>query len=255
MLFNFFRRDFFIMSKAFSIVIPIFNEEKNIEYLIKSINEVLKDLSPKCEVIAVNDGSSDNTLKELKKQLKINKFLRIIDLKRNKGQTAAIMAGLDYCSNELIIIMDADSQNDPSDIPKLIKKIDEGYDVVSGWRKNRKDPYLTRVFPSKIANIFISWISGVKLHDHGCSLKAYKKNVLSEIKLYGEMHRFISIYAKIVSLYERVSFLTFRSFRHKFPRVTSLFSKTLAVKKGVVYMFLNFSITKWKVDHKLKMIM
>lgn len=185
------------MTNAFSIVIPIFNEEKNIEYLIKSIKYVLKNLSPKCEVIAVNDGSSDKTLEQLKKEIKKNKFLRVIDLKRNKGQTAAIMAGLDYCSNEIIIIMDADSQNDPSDIPKLIKKIDEGYDVVSGWRKNRKDPYITRVFPSKVANIFISWISGVKLHDHGCSLKAYKKDVLSEIKLYGEMHRFISIYAKL----------------------------------------------------------
>ena len=185
------------MSKPFSIVVPIFNEEKNIVFLLKSLNDLLKNLSKKCEVIAINDGSSDNTLKELKKALKINKFLRIIDLKRNQGQTAAIMAGLDYCSNEIIIIMDADSQNDPSDIPKLIEKIDSGYDVVSGWRKNRKDPYFSRVLPSQLANIFISWVSGVKLHDHGCSLKAYRRNVLSEVKLYGEMHRFISIYATL----------------------------------------------------------
>ena len=106
------------------------------------------------------------------------------------------MAGLNYCSNDIIIIMDSDLQNDPDDIPNLIRKIDEGYDVVSGWRKNRKDPYFSRVLPSNIANIFISWVSGVKLHDHGCSLKAYKKEVLSEVKLYGEMRRFISIYAK-----------------------------------------------------------
>ena len=185
------------MSKPFSIVIPIFNEEKNIVFLLKSLNDLLKNLSKKCEVIAINDGSSDNTLKELKKELKKNKFLRIIDLKRNQGQTAATMAGLDYCSNEIIIIMDADSQNDPSDIPKLIEKIDSGYDVVSGWRKNRKDPYFSRVLPSQLANIFISWVSGVKLHDHGCSLKAYRRNVLSEVKLYGEMHRFISIYATL----------------------------------------------------------
>ena len=184
------------MKKPFSIVIPIFNEEENIFSLIKRIKKLLNISSKKCEVIAVNDGSTDKTLDLLKKEISKNKFLRIIDLKTNHGQTAAIMAGLNYCTNDIIIIMDSDLQNDPDDIPNLIRKIDEGYDVVSGWRKNRKDPYFSRVLPSNIANIFISWVSGVKLHDHGCSLKAYKKEVLSEVKLYGEMHRFISIYAK-----------------------------------------------------------
>ena len=129
------------MKKPFSIVIPIFNEEENIFYLIKRIKKLLNISSKKCEVIAVNDGSTDKTLDLLKKEISKNKFLRIIDLKTNHGQTAAIMAGLNYCTNDIIIIMDSDLQNDPDDIPNLIRKIDEGYDVVSGWRKNRKDPF------------------------------------------------------------------------------------------------------------------
>jgi len=176
-----------------SVIIPIYNEEDNIKRLGQSILKVMKDL--KFEVLFIDDGSKDNSEKKIKELIKIDNRIKIICLRRNYGQTAAMQAGFDHAKGDIIIPMDGDFQNDPNDIPMLIKKINEGYDVVSGWRKIRLDKKYTRIIPSKIANILISKISGLHLHDYGCTLKAYRKEIIKDIKLYGEMHRFIPIYA------------------------------------------------------------
>tara|TARA_B100001029_G_C15029189_1_gene435733 strand:- start:251 stop:1192 length:942 start_codon:yes stop_codon:yes gene_type:complete len=177
----------------FSIVIPIYNEEDNIVKLSDSILNSLPNL--KYEILFINDGSTDNSVEIIEKLTNNHTNIHLINLRRNYGQTAAMQAGFDHSKGDIIIPMDGDLQNDPRDIPLLINKINEGYDVVSGWRKDRLDKKFTRVIPSKIANHLISKISGLPLHDYGCTLKAYKKEVLNEIKLYGEMHRFIPIYA------------------------------------------------------------
>ena len=176
-----------------SIVVPIFNEEDNILKLSESIAKTLSKIN--YEVLFINDGSTDNSEKNILIITKKYSNFKLINLRRNYGQTAAMQAGFDHSIGEIIIPMDGDLQNDPKDIPMLINKINEGYDVVSGWRKNRSDKKLSRILPSKIANILISKISGIHLHDYGCTLKAYRKDILDEIKLYGEMHRFIPIYA------------------------------------------------------------
>ena len=176
-----------------SIIIPVYNEADNIKFLIKKITDCLKDY--KYEVLFINDGSTDNTEKIIEEVIKLDDRIICINFKRNYGQTAALQAGFDYSRGKIIVALDGDLQNDPKDIPKLISKINEGFEVVSGWRKKRKDDALLRVLPSKIANYIISKITGVKLHDYGCTLKAYKKEVVKDIKLYGEMHRFIPIYA------------------------------------------------------------
>ena len=178
-----------------SIIIPIYNESKSIAKLIDGINYSMDKINDyDYEIVIINDGSNDNS-NEIKLDLK-NKFNNItyIPFVRNYGQTAAITAGIDYSKGEIIIPIDGDLQNDPQDIPKLIEKLEQGYDVVSGWRKNRKDNYFSTVLPSKIANWIISKISGVYLRDYGCTLKAYRKTIIQNIKLYGEMHRFIPIY-------------------------------------------------------------
>ena len=176
-----------------SIIIPIYNEEENIIKTYEFIESALEKLN--YEVIFVNDGSTDKSENKIKEIIKKSKKYKLISLRRNYGQTAAMQAGFDHAIGEIIIPMDGDLQNDPNDIPKLLNKIDEGYDVVSGWRKNRFDKKITRILPSKIANILISKISGLHLHDYGCTLKAYRKEILDDIKIYGEMHRFIPIYA------------------------------------------------------------
>ena len=176
-----------------SIVIPIYNEEANIEKLTESILTALSDIE--YEVLFINDGSTDNSEKKIQEKIKIHSHMKLINLRRNYGQTAAMQAGFDHSKGNIVIPMDGDLQNDPKDIPMLIEKINEGYDVVSGWRKIRSDKKFTRIIPSKIANMLISKISGIHLHDYGCTLKAYRKDILNDIKLYGEMHRFIPIYA------------------------------------------------------------
>ena len=176
-----------------SVIIPIFNEEENINKLSKSITEALSDID--YEVLFINDGSTDNSENEILKLSSTDTKIKLVNLRRNYGQTAAMQAGFDLSTGTIVIPMDGDLQNDPKDIPKLIEKINEGYDVVSGWRKIRSDKKLTRILPSKIANMIISKISGIHLHDYGCTLKAYRKEILEDIKLYGEMHRFIPIYA------------------------------------------------------------
>lgn len=178
-----------------SIVIPVYNEEDNIDLLCEKLSNFMENTDSSVEVILVNDGSTDQTLAYLKNVSSRDPRFKIIDFRRNYGQTAAMMAGMDFAKGDIIIPMDGDLQNDPEDIPILLKKLDEGYDVVSGWRKNRQDNSLLRVLPSRIANKLISVISGVHLHDYGCTLKAYRRDVIQDVKLYGEMHRFIPIYA------------------------------------------------------------
>jgi glycosyltransferase involved in cell wall biosynthesis len=178
-----------------SIFLPVYNEEENIEPLNRKLRDALRQLGRTYEIIYIDDGSSDGSLAKLREIAAADARVRVIALRRNYGQTAAMSAGIDHARGEVLIPMDADLQNDPGDIYRLLEKLDEGYDVVSGWRKDRKDKWLTRRLPSTVANRLISMISGVELHDYGCSLKAYRRDVLADVKLYGEMHRFIPIYA------------------------------------------------------------
>jgi glycosyltransferase involved in cell wall biosynthesis len=179
-----------------SVFLPVFNEEENIDLLFDKLSASLGGLGRAYEVIFVDDGSTDTSLAKLREIASRDERVRVIALRRNYGQTAAMSAGIDHARGQILIPMDADLQNDPEDIGRLLDKLDEGYDVVSGWRKDRKDRWLTRRVPSMIANRVISAISGVKLHDYGCSLKAYRRDVLADVRLYGEMHRFIPIYAR-----------------------------------------------------------
>jgi len=175
-----------------SLVVPIFNEEENLLLLFESIKQALAELPQPWELVLVDDGSSDGSSRILEELAgRDPEHVRVILFRRNFGQTAAIAAGIDHSQGEVIVFLDADMQNDPADIPMMLAKLDEGYDVVSGWRKHRKDFFLTRTLPSAIANVLISWVTGVRLHDYGCTLKAYRREVLAEMRLYGEMHRFI----------------------------------------------------------------
>jgi dolichol-phosphate mannosyltransferase len=178
-----------------SVFLPVYNEEPNLLPLHAKLDEALKALGRSAEIIYVDDGSSDGSLSVLRQIAQLDNRVRVVALKRNYGQTAAMAAGIDAAKGDVLIPMDADLQNDPADIVRLLNKMDEGYDVVSGWRKNRQDTLVTRKIPSMIANRLISWIGGVPLHDYGCSLKAYRRESLEDVKLYGEMHRFIPIYA------------------------------------------------------------
>ncbi len=177
-----------------SIVAPVYNEKENIEPLYRGLREALDGSS--YELIFVDDGSTDGSLDELMAIAEGDTdHVRVIELRRNFGQTAAIAAGIDHSLGDVIVLIDADLQNDPADIPMMLEKIDEGFDVVSGWRIDRKDTFLTRTLPSRIANWLISKVTGVPLHDYGCTLKAYRRDVLQGFHLYGEMHRFIPAYA------------------------------------------------------------
>lgn len=178
-----------------SVFLPVFNEEPNLPPLQEKLNLALKQLGRTAEIIYVDDGSSDNSLSVLRDLAAKDPRIRVVVLRRNYGQTAAMAAGIDAATGKVLIPMDADLQNDPADIVRLLDKLDEGYDVVSGWRKDRKDKLVTRKIPSMMANRLISWIGGVPLHDYGCSLKAYRRESLEDVRLYGEMHRFIPIYA------------------------------------------------------------
>ena len=182
-----------------SIVIPVFNEEESIQHLKSALDEALVDFKKSWEVIFVDDGSRDSTDQVLESLASSDpEHTKVVILRRNFGQTTAIAAGIDHASGEVIVLSDADLQNDPADIPLLVAKLEEGYDVVSGWRKNRQDAFITRTLPSRIANGLISWVTGVHLHDYGCTLKAYRREVLTGFRLYGEMHRFIPVYASSI---------------------------------------------------------
>ncbi|OHD64082.1 MAG: glycosyl transferase [Spirochaetes bacterium RBG_13_51_14] len=178
-----------------SVVLPVYNEEKNILLQYEEIVKALRPLKTTCEVIFIDDGSSDASPKILRGIAKKDKNIKLILFRRNFGQTAAMAAGIDYASGEIIVFMDSDLQNDPGDIGMLVAKIEEGYDVVSGWRKKRMDRFLSRRLPSLVANWLIAKSTGVKLHDLGCSLKAYRGDLLKQVNLYGEMHRFIPVHA------------------------------------------------------------
>lgn len=179
-----------------SVVTPIYNESGNIRELHRQLSAVLRKLSPEYEIIAVNDGSRDDSATHLDAVAKNDVRFKVIHFRANRGQTAALLAGLDHASGDIIVTMDSDLENDPADIPRLIDELHNGADVVSGWRKERwQGSMFSRKLPSMMANKLISFITGVKLNDYGCILKAYRRHVITGIPLYGEMHRFIPAYA------------------------------------------------------------
>ena len=176
---------------SLSIIIPVFNEAQNLPELFGELMPVLDKLGRSCEVLFVDDGSKDESWRVLQSLQQREVRVRIIRLRKNFGQTAALAAGFDYARGDIIISLDADLQNDPKDIPLLVDRVEAGYDIVSGWRKGRKDRFFSRRLPSIIANWLISRLTGVRLHDYGCTLKAFRKDVIKNVKLYGELHRFI----------------------------------------------------------------
>ena len=184
-------------NQLISIIIPVFNESESIGYLLDEVLNVMYSNKLNFEIVVVNDGSQDTTSNVLDELTIKIKELSVISLRTNYGQTAAMAAGFDNSNGEVVITLDGDLQNDPTDIPKLISHINEGYDLICGWRYDRKDKLINRRIPSKIANKLIANVTGLKLHDYGCSLKAFKKEILDDIKLYGELHRFLPVLAKI----------------------------------------------------------
>jgi len=182
-----------------SVIIPVFNEVESLPLLHQAIHQALDPLDIVWEAVLVDDGSTDGSQKVLEDLAEADpEHMTVVLLRRNFGQTAAIAAGIDHSQGDIIVLSDADLQNDPADIPMMLEKINDGYDVVSGWRINRQDTFITRTLPSRMANGLISWVTGVHLHDYGCTLKAYRREVLTGFRLYGEMHRFIPVYARMV---------------------------------------------------------
>ena len=179
-----------------SVLVPLYNESDSIELLVGKLTEVLNLAGGPYEIILIDDGSTDGTTEKIKGYADSDPRIKVIILRRNFGQTAAIMAGINHSKGSILVPIDGDGQNDPDDIPLLLEEMRKGYDVVSGWRHERKDPFVSRVLVSRVANALISQISGVKLHDFGCTLKAYRREVLKDVNIYGEMHRFIPIYAR-----------------------------------------------------------
>ncbi|MBA3733319.1 glycosyltransferase family 2 protein [Patescibacteria group bacterium] len=177
-----------------SVVLPVYNEEKNIPILYKELTEVLLNINVEYEVIIINDASRDKSLEVIRELAQNDNHVKVVNFKWNSGQTAAMSAGIKLATGDIIIPMDSDLQNDPNDIPEFLSKLNEGFDVVSGWRKNRKDFAISRRLPSVIANWLIRKITGVKIHDYGCSMKAYRSEIIKDVLLYGEMHRFIPAY-------------------------------------------------------------
>ena len=182
---------------ALSIVVPIYNEEESLPFLVNQLLEVLQHMEETFELVLVNDGSSDNSAEVIRKlSVEIPELVGVL-LRKNYGQTAAMAAGFDMASGEIVVTLDGDLQNDPKDIPLLVNKIRDGFDLVSGWRYRRQDAAISRKLPSKIANRLIGKVTGVRLNDYGCSLKAYKREVLRDMRLYGELHRFLPVLANI----------------------------------------------------------
>ncbi len=250
---------------AVSVVIPVYNEEEAIPHLCDALAGALEELDRSWEVLLVDDGSSDGSPERLDEAAARDPRFVAIHLRRNYGQTAAMSAGFDHARGDVIVAMDADLQNDQADIPKLLAKLDEGYDVVSGWRRHREDNWLTRVLPSRIANWLISWSTGVRLHDYGCSLKAYRREILRDVRLYGEMHRFIpalAYWAGGSTAEVEVSHQPRRwgSSKYGLGRITRVFLDLLTVKFllsyatrpiqvfgkwGLVMGFIGFAIALW----------
>jgi glycosyltransferase involved in cell wall biosynthesis len=185
------------MPKHLSVVIPVFNEEENVQLLHQRLQESLCACEGSYEIVYVDDGSTDATFSRLRQLAELDAHICVVQLKRNFGQTIALSAGIEQSTGSILVFMDGDLQNDPRDIPRLLAKLDEGYDVVSGWRKQRKDALLSRKLPSWLANRLIARVTGVQIHDYGCSLKAYRREVFTHLRLYGEMHRFLPAYAAL----------------------------------------------------------
>ncbi len=179
------------MDPKISLVIPVYNEEDNVFPLYEKITEALDPIGIRWELILVDDGSRDQSMERMKELVQKDERVKVLELRRNYGQTAAMAAGFDEARGEFIVTLDADLQNDPADIPALLSKAADGYDIVSGWRRKRKDAFLSRTLPSKIANGLISRITGTHLHDYGCTLKVYRRDAMKGLNLYGEMHRFL----------------------------------------------------------------
>jgi glycosyltransferase involved in cell wall biosynthesis len=229
-----------------SLVIPVYNEQDNLPLLFDAIYKTMNIINQSWEMILIDDGSRDNSLAILQDYAeKDSQHIRVISFRRNFGQTPAIAAGLDYSQGEIIILLDADMQNDPADIPMMLAKLDEGYDLVSGWRKNRKDNPFTRNFPSMLANSLISRVTGVHLHDYGCTLKVYRRDVLEGFRLYGEMHRFIPVFANSVG-----ASITEMPVRHH-PRK---FGKTKYGLERTVKVILDLFTVKFLVSYSSKPI-
>ena len=218
-----------------SIIIPVYNEQDSIKPLVKQLIDLQQEITGKTmEIIFVDDGSNDDSNLILNKEIFNRPNMKIIGLTRNFGQTAAISAGIDHAKGDVLIMMDADLQNDSSDIPTLLKKLEDGYDVVSGWRKKRNDKYISRILPSKIANWIVSKISGVHLHDYGCTLKAYRKEILEGVKLYGEMHRFIPIYVAWQG--GKVTEIPVKHHHRKFGKSKYGLSRTVSVIADLIFL-------------------
>ncbi|HEV8676650.1 MAG TPA: glycosyltransferase family 2 protein [Methylomirabilota bacterium] len=181
-----------------TVVVPVYNEQDNVEPLLDTLRDALEGLGRPYELIVVDDGSTDGTAGRLREAAVRLPTLRVVRLRSNFGQSAALAAGFDLARGELVVTLDGDRQNDPADIPRLLEKLKEGYDVVSGWRRQRHDPFWSRRLPSRLANAVISWITGVHLHDYGCGLKLYRREILRDVALYGEMHRFLPALARWV---------------------------------------------------------
>jgi dolichol-phosphate mannosyltransferase len=225
-----------------SVVAPVYNEEGSIDLFCQAVFDVLEQLNVDHEVIIVDDGSSDRSFERLIAQAVKRPRLKVVQLRRNFGQTAALMAGIDHASKEVIVLIDADLQNDPRDIPRLLGKIAEGYDIVSGWRKDRQDP-AARSLLSRVANRLISRISGVALHDYGCTLKAYRGVVIRRVRLYGEMHRFVPIFANAIGA--RITEIPVTHHPRRFGRSKYGFERIWKVLLDLlVVQFLQRSLTK-----------
>lgn len=258
-------------SQLVSVVIPVYNEKENIQRLNASLLGVLKTLDRPFEIIYVDDGSSDGTFSILQNICAESHYVKAIRFRRNFGQTAAMAAGFEYAKGATIVAMDGDMQNDPADIPRLLAKLEEGYDVVNGWRKDRKDKFLSRRIPSIIANIIIGRATGIRLHDYGCSLKAYRADVIKHVPLYGELHRFIpalaSIYGARITelpvhhharLYGKSKYNISRTFRVIMDLLTVLFLKSFSDRPlhifggiGISLLILGFFIDGYLAIEKI----
>lgn len=239
-----------------SLIIPVYNEEANLPLLYDSIKKTLDPLQRTWEVVFVDDGSQDKSLDVLKSLVEKDPgHIRAVIFRRNFGQTAAITAGIDHAQGHTIVLLDADMQNDPGDIPMLLAKLDEGYDLVSGWRKDRKDNRFTRIIPSIFANGLISWVTGVHLHDYGCTLKAYRRDALEGFRLYGEMHRFIPVFAHSVGA--RITEIPVRHHHRKFGEANYGLDRTLKVVLDLftVKFLLNYSHKPMRLFGGLGMIL
>lgn len=222
------------MGVELSVVIPVYDERGNLIPLYERLQVVLDEMQRGWEVLFVDDGSSDGSQEVLREIAAKDPRVKVILLRRNFGQTAAIAAGVEQATGRVIVTMDADLQNDPEDIPRLLDKLEEGYDVVSGWRRRRQEPFLTRRFPSMVANRLISFLTGVKLHDYGCSLKAYRREIFKDLRLYGEMHRFIPACASWVGA--KIAEVEVKDHRRRYGRSKYGLSRIFSVLLDLITM-------------------